>query len=200
MRSRSASTEAVSRRCLFCLNSEFSNLKSREYVPQYNPLRLFHVAASELSKPCQTFVAVCFHLSTDRDISRKVLALSEKNLAESRKIFPLLAMPTSIASIFFRRTHLPFTWLPRSNAYWFSGRLLTHSLCISNLLRQEKNSFSYFYTCMYLQYLFSSSSFSLFLSFFFQQSNIYEYWKLYNQTVSRGFHTFASSALKYMRF
>jgi len=78
--------ETVSHRCLFCLKSEFSNLKPREYVPRYNPLRLFHVAASELSKPCQTFVAVCFYLSTDRDIPRKVPVLGEKSCGKPQDI------------------------------------------------------------------------------------------------------------------
>lgn len=100
------------------------------------------------------------------EISQGRYRRSEKNLAESREIFPLLAMPTSIAPIFFRRTHLPFTWLLRSNAYWFSGRLLTYRPCISNLLHQEKNFFSYFYICFYIC-IYTSPSFSssLFLPF-----------------------------------
>lgn len=125
-------------------------------MPRYNPLRLF-VVVSELSKHCQTFVVICFYLSIDRDIPRKVPALGEKSCSENREIFPLLAMPTSIAPIFFR-THLPFTWLLRSNAHWFSGRLLTYSPCISNLLHRKKILFHIFIHTLYLHTLSFSPS------------------------------------------
>lgn len=79
-------------------------------------------------------------------------------------------MPTSIAPIFFRRTHLPFTRLLRSNAHWFSGRLLTYRPCISNLFHQEKILFHIFIHMLYLYisffFCFSFSPLSLYRSIY----------------------------------
>lgn len=164
-RHRSTLTE-LSRAAVFSgLNSEFSNLEPREYVPQYNPLRLFHVAASKLPKHCQTFVAVCFYPSTDWDILGRYQR-SEKNLAErAARYFLSLAVQTSITLIFFHRTHLPFMWLPCSNAHWFSGRLLTRSMHFQSSSARKK-FFFILYICILTSLSFPPSLFP-FLSIFF---------------------------------
>jgi hypothetical protein len=88
MHRRSASTilSLATVYSLLCLDSSTTNLKAREYVARYNPLRLFHVAASELSKPCQTFVAVCSYLSADR-AERKYRRWGRKSFGEPQDIF-----------------------------------------------------------------------------------------------------------------
>lgn len=159
--------------CLFCLNLEFSNLKPREYVLRYNPLRGSSTSPrassrnlAKLSSPSASIWCEYGPRYLKEGIFRR------KILRRATRYFPLLTMPTSIAPIFFRRTHFPFTWLPSSNAHRFSRRLLTHSPCISNLLHQEKILFHIF-TYIYLhKYIFFPSFSSPFSLFFFQQSNI----------------------------
>lgn len=112
--------EVVSRCCLF-LTSSSSNLKARKYMARYNPLRLFH-AASELSKPCQTFVPVCFYLSTNRGIFQgkgRVLTLRAKSYEEPQDISISLRRRHPSHPSFFVELTFHLRDYPRSNAHWF---------------------------------------------------------------------------------